>query len=248
MKNDEQPKLGIFKILGRVSLVVHVVAGLGHAIDDDLLELKKVGIVFKDALFAERFEFEGDVEGPLRFRIDGATGADAEDLGDLKKDTAGGSDHFLESGVIDLGFQFEKEEVIDHLNCLRGLALPVQGSFFESINVGNREESGKARHAPKNHGALTNEVRKADRPRIHEDDLNVEDDEEHGDKVEFHAEARGSIANGEHATFVGSFLGLVVGSFFTKEDAEAKSGAGKTDGGEGLKNDGKVISQHDKGG
>jgi len=116
----------------------------------------------------------------------------------------------------------------------RQLALPVQSAFLECIDVGDGEESCETGHAPKNHCAFGDEILEAHRPRIHEDDLDIEDDEEHGDEVELDAEARGPFSDGEHAALVRCFLGVVMGAFFAEENAESEGCARKTNGGEGL--------------
>ena len=125
-----------------------------------------------------------------------------------------------------------------------GLGLPIQGAFFKCVDVGDGEDACEAGHAPENDGVswLTDEVDKADSPRIHEDDLDIKNNEEHGDEVEFNAEAWGSFTDGEHAALVGGFLGVVMSAFFTGEDTEAEGCAGEADGGEGLKDNGKVVS------
>lgn len=124
------------------------------------------------------------------------------------------------------------------------LALPIQRTFLESVNVGDGEEAGESGHTPKNHAAFLDEIGETHRPGIHKDDLDIEDDEEHGDEVEFDTEAGGAFSDGDHAALVRSFLGGIVASFLTEEDTESKGGTGKANGSEGLKDDGKVVVQH----
>ena len=46
-----------------------------------------------------------------------------------------------------------------------------------------------------------------DGPRVKKDNFDVEQDKEHGDEVEFHGHAAGTLALGQHAALVGGILG-----------------------------------------
>ena len=83
-----------------------------------------------------------------------------------------------------------------------------------------------------------------DGPRVHEDDFDIEDDEEHGDEVEFDGEAWGSFADWQHAAFVGGVLGGVAAGGAAEDDAEGKGDGGETDGDEDLEEDWEEIGRH----
>ena len=122
------------------------------------------------------------------------------------------------------------------------LRVPRKSAFFERVNVGYREECSEAGHTPEHHGILADEVCEADGPWIHENDFDVEDDEEHGDEVKLNAEAWCAFSDGEHSTFVRSFLSLAIGAFFTEQDAEPEGGDSEANRDNGLENDWKIIS------
>ena len=61
-----------------------------------------------------------------------------------------------------------------------GLALPVQRSFFECINVSDRKNPGEASHAcQRGRAVVRGEIPELHGPWIHEDDFDIEDDEQH---------------------------------------------------------------------
>ena len=67
---------------------------------------------------------------------------------------------------------------------LRGseaLFFPVQRPLLEGIDVPNHENGDEAEHAPKDQLALDDHFLEDDSPRIHEDDLQIEQNEKHGD-------------------------------------------------------------------
>ena len=127
--------------------------------------------------------------------------------------------------------------------------LPIEGALFEDVDVGDSEDAGESGHAEEGHAAVgfvLHEVRILNCPWIHEDDLDVEDDEEHGDEVEFHAEAWGSVADGEHAAFVGDVFHSVAAGPFAEDDAHDEHAGREAGGHEDLHEDGEVVREHGK--
>jgi len=88
--------------------------------------------------------------------------------------------------------------------------LPVEGTFFHSVNVAHEEDSEERNHGTKYHvasGRIGQHLAVNDSPREHKNDFDIEKDEEHSDEIKLHAEAGVGLANGEHAAFVGDILG-----------------------------------------
>ena len=127
---------------------------------------------------------------------------------------------------------------------MKWLALPVQGAFFKRVEVGDGQDADKSSHAPNDHAVLFYQITELNSPRIHEDNLDIENDEEHRDEVEFYAKSRSSLSDGEHSAFVWSFLDFRVTAFFSKENTETESNASEANRCDGLEDNWKVIEKH----
>src|SRR5689334_16132348 len=71
-----------------------------------------------------------------------------------------------------------------------GLFSPVKRALLKRISISDHKDRDKAQHAPKNEAAVRDRLFVNNRPRIHEHDFEIEEDEEHGHNVELHAEPR----------------------------------------------------------
>jgi hypothetical protein len=74
---------------------------------------------------------------------------------------------------------------------LRGswLLFKIQRAFFEGVNVTYHQDRDETEHTPEDDAAFFDGVSIYDRPRIHEHDLDVEQDKKHCHDVELDAEA-----------------------------------------------------------
>jgi hypothetical protein len=82
----------------------------------------------------------------------------------------------------------------------------IQSAFFDGVSVTHHQDRDKAEHAPENDAALPDCVAVHDGPRIHEHDLDVEQDKKHRHDVKLHAEARLAFPLRDHAAFVRCIL------------------------------------------
>lgn len=90
------------------------------------------------------------------------------------------------------------------------LALPVEGLFLDRINVADQEDAEERQHASEDQAAAFEEHFLVHHcPRVEEDHLYVEQDEQHRDQVKLHRHPRGAGALGQHAAFVGRILHLI---------------------------------------
>src|SRR5688572_15972994 len=100
-------------------------------------------------------------------------------------------------------------------------ALPVEGAFFQSVNVTDEENAEEGKHGTENQIRIGEEhFLVNDGTWVEEYDFDIEEDEEHRDEVEFDGEAGVAFADGEHAAFVGSVFDFVAA-------AELADGDGK---------------------
>ena len=86
-----------------------------------------------------------------------------------------------------------------------------------------------------------------DRPRIHEDDLEIEEDEEHRDQVELHAEARLRFALRHHAAFVGGVFYAISPAGSAQQHADEQSGDGESDRHQNVEENRKIFAEHSDG-
>ena len=90
------------------------------------------------------------------------------------------------------------------------LALPVEGLFLDRINVADQEDAEERQHAGENQAATFEEHFLVHHcPRVEEDHLYVEQDEQHRDQVKLHRHPRGAGALRQHTAFVGRILHLI---------------------------------------
>src|SRR6516164_2204903 len=90
--------------------------------------------------------------------------------------------------------------------CTR-LPFLVQCAFLQRINETDHEDYNETEHATEDGPPIFVDVIPIrDGPRIHEDDLDIEEDEQHRDQVEFHAKARLRFSHRQHPAFIGRIL------------------------------------------
>ena len=90
------------------------------------------------------------------------------------------------------------------------LALPVEGLFLDRINVADQEDAEERQHTGEDQPAAFEEHFLVHHgPRVEEDHLDVEQDEQHRDQVKLHRHPRGAGSLGQHAAFVGRILYLI---------------------------------------
>src|SRR5207247_3800856 len=83
---------------------------------------------------------------------------------------------------------------------------PIQRALFECVDVAHHQDRDEAEHAPENQSALFNRVFVNYRPRIHEHDFKIEENEEHRHQIELYVKARMLTALRHHPTFTGGVL------------------------------------------
>lgn len=80
---------------------------------------------------------------------------------------------------------------------------PLKGAFLQRVEIGNKENQHKAEHGPeKDQNAGFDLLAEDDRPRIKENDLDIEKDEKHCHEIKLHAETGLTITHGLHAALV----------------------------------------------
>ena len=133
--------------------------------------------------------------------------------------------------------------MVDHPGV--SLGLPVKGAFLQRVDVSHRKNTCKAGKAPEDHRAFLDRIAEGEGPWVGEDDFDIEDDEEHRDEVELHAEAGSAFTDGKQSSLVRSVLHLGIASLFSKENTEAERDGGEADGDDSLEDDGCVVGEHE---
>src|SRR5438477_2708231 len=82
------------------------------------------------------------------------------------------------------------------------LLSPVEGTLLNRVNITEHQDADETQHAPEDGCAMRDRLTINDRPRIHEDDLEIEQDKEHRHEVKLHAEPRRSFPLWNHAAFI----------------------------------------------
>jgi hypothetical protein len=108
------PKSREAHVLARIHLKIEH-EGIGCVWFNDLgVELHEDRVLAKDRIFVHRFEIERDEKGPGHVRIDALAAFDAQYLRDFEQLHPGIHHHLLHSGRSDLGFEFIKDNVMNH--------------------------------------------------------------------------------------------------------------------------------------
>jgi hypothetical protein len=141
---------------------------------------------------------------------------------------------------------FQQERVANRFPCEDYWLLPlkIQGAFFDCVNVAHHQYRDEAEHAPENDAALPDGVAVHDCPRIHEHDLDIEQDKKHRHHVKLHAEPRLAFTLGDHAAFVRSIFGRRTLSAFSDEYADNQRGGGEEDGYDDLQENRQIFALH----
>src|SRR5438552_19162050 len=93
---------------------------------------------------------------------------------------------------------------------------PVQNAFLPDIEESDEENSKVYQHFPQPEAL---QIAQNNGPRIDEDRLNIEQNEQHGDQIELYREALPGVAHRGHAAFVGREFGA---GWFTLPDQPRK--------------------------
>src|SRR5437870_880812 len=120
--------------------------------------------------------------------------------------------------------------------CCRAKNLPseIQGAFFDCVSIADHQDRDKAEHAPEDDAALPDGIAIHNRPRIHEHDLDIEQDKKHRHHVKLHAEARLAFTLGDHAAFVCGIFGRRALSALAYEHTDNQRGSSEENGYEDL--------------
>src|SRR4051794_2473526 len=85
-----------------------------------------------------------------------------------------------------------------------GSTFPIKHAFLERVNVTNKQNHQEGNHGAKNcSGIFPEHLLVNDSPWVEENNLNIEEDEEHRHEIKFHGEPGVAFADGEHAAFIG---------------------------------------------
>src|SRR5438105_7618514 len=122
----------------------------------------------------------------------------------------------------------------------------IQRAFFERVNIAHHQDRDEAEHTPEYHATLRDHFLVNDRPRIHEHDLEVEENEQHRYEIELHAEARLNLALRDHAALVGSILCWRASPGLTEQHADHKSGNGEADCNNNLQENRQIFLNHSR--
>ena len=115
---------------------------------------------------------------------------------------------------------------------------PVERTFLECIYIGYCKNACETTHAPESHVASGSEFTELHGPRVKKHDLDIKNDKQHRDEVEFDTEAGRSLSNGKHAALVGRILGGVFAAFFAENNTHNQHTGAKADGNQGLHDNG----------
>src|SRR5438093_13609980 len=91
---------------------------------------------------------------------------------------------------------------ISRVSVLPPSSLPVENAFSQRVNVSDHEDGNETEHAPENDRVPMDHVAINHRPRVHEYDFEVEQNEEHRDQVKLYAESRLRFADRYHPAFI----------------------------------------------
>src|SRR3989442_14343924 len=88
-------------------------------------------------------------------------------------------------------------------------ALPVERLFLQGVNIADEQDSKERNHRAENQiRVLLQHLPINHRPRIEENYLDIEENEQHRDEIESDRKAGVSLADRRHAAFVRSILGF----------------------------------------
>ena len=182
--------------------------------------------------------------------IDPLAGFDHEHLRHTEEEHAGLGHDRLQLFRGDLGLELKEAQVSNHgeVSSLAGsgrLGFPVQHALFPGVAEGSEQDGGKDEGKGEDGRPKGGEVVLIhDGPGVEEDDFDVEKHEQHRHDVEFHAEPRLGIPDGQHAALIGAvFDHIPFGGL--PEQSRGDEGDDREPGGDDqLKQDGKVVFQH----
>lgn len=124
-------------------------------------------------------------------------------------------------------------------------AAEVQRAFFQGVDIADHQDGNKTKHAPEDDGAVKfQEIPEDNRPWIHEDDLDIEEDEQHRDEVKLHTESRLRAGFGKHAAFVGEVFGGRAFSNPSENQVREQSDRGEPDRDNHMNQYGNIVLSH----
>src|SRR6267154_2476371 len=107
--------------------------------------------------------------------------------------------------------------------------LPIKDAFSQRVNVSDHENGNETEHAPENDRVPVDHVAINHRPRVHEYDFEVEQNEEHRDQVKLYAESRLRFADRYHPAFISRIFDPIAAAGLTQKHADDQSRASETD-------------------
>src|SRR5438093_3921832 len=133
---------------------------------------------------------------------------------------------------------------ISRVSVLPPSSLPVENTFSQRVNVSDHEDGNETEHAPENDRVPVNHVAINHCPGVHEHDLEIEKNEEHGDQIKLYAEPRLRFTDRYHPAFIGRIFDPATAAGLTQKHAHDQGRGGETDSDNDLQPDWKIISQH----
>src|SRR5215469_5590639 len=126
------------------------------------------------------------------------------------------------------------------------LSFPVERALFDRVNEANHKYNHEPKHTAENGPwiEILNVVAVYDGPRVHEYDLDIEQNEQHRDQVKFHTESRLGFTLGDHAAFVGRVFDGISFASPAQDHAGEHCHASESECDDHLQQDRKVILYH----
>jgi len=108
-------------------------------------------------------------------------------------------------------------------------ALPIKHAFSQRVNVSDHENGNETKHAPENDRVPMDHFPINHRPRVHEYDFEVEQNEEHRDQVKLYAKSRLRFTDRYHPAFIRRIFDPIAASSLPQKHADDQSRGGETD-------------------
>src|SRR5438876_2946689 len=106
----------------------------------------------------------------------------------------------------------------------RKLILPIERAFLQRINVTYKQNAQERKHRSENEVCIFFEHIAIDhRPRIKKGYLDIEENEQHSNEIEFHRKPGVALALWDHSAFVGHVLGRSTASALTYQNRKDQS-------------------------
>src|SRR5438132_9499002 len=109
----------------------------------------------------------------------------------------------------------------------RPSALRIRDAFSQRVKVSEHENRNETEHAPENDRVPMDHVAINHRPRVHEYDFEIEQNEEHRDQVKLYAESRLRFADRYHPAFIRRIYDPIAEARLTQNHADDQSRDGE---------------------